>query len=129
MAPKKNQMPQAKPEFWSGLWHFLFHPTCPSCHKAALFRSFLKFHEVCPNCGFLLQHWVKDDGPAVFAIFILGFVVVPLALLVDNLWNVPTWVHILLWPSFIGGGTILLLRPLKIIWIFCQDRYDPAHDR
>ncbi len=37
------------------------------------------------------------DGPAVFAIFILGFLVLGLALYVEFTYEPPVWVHVVLW--------------------------------
>ena len=53
------------------------------------------------------------DGPAVFVILILGFIVVGLALWVELAFEPPFWVHALLWVPLIVGGALLMLRPLK----------------
>ena len=39
----------------------------------------------------------SGDGPAVFAIFILGFLVLGGALLVEFRLEPPVWVHLVLW--------------------------------
>jgi uncharacterized protein (DUF983 family) len=39
----------------------------------------------------------SGDGPAVFAIFILGFVVLGGALFAEFKLHVPVWLHIVLW--------------------------------
>ena len=65
----------------------------------------------------------SGDGPAVFLIFILGFIVVPLALLVETTIAPPYWVHVALWPPVILLGTVGLLRPMKGVLIALQYHY------
>src|SRR5438128_12678402 len=52
---------------------------CPRCGKGKLFRGFLQLRPRCDSCG--LEYGFADpgDGPAVFAIFIGGFIVVAAA--------------------------------------------------
>ena len=63
------------------------------------------------------------DGPAVFIIFILGFLVVPLALLVESSFAPPMWLHLAVWPVVIVGGALALLRPMKGVMIALQYRH------
>ena len=63
------------------------------------------------------------DGPAVFVVFILGAIVVALALLLEILFAPPLWVHMILWTPLILGGAILMLRPLKAALIALQYRH------
>ena len=65
----------------------------------------------------------SGDGPAVFVIFILGAVVVPLALIFEVKLEPPFWVHLLLWPPVILGGALALLRPLKGVMITLQYKH------
>ena len=74
-------------------------------------------------CGLDLSAEDAGDGPAVFVIFFLGFVVVGLAALVEIRFAPPIWVHLLLWTPLILGGAILLLRPLKAGLIALQFRH------
>ena len=76
--------------------------------------------EGCSACGLDLRKADSGDGPAVFLIFILGFIVVPLALLVESWFEPPYWVHLVLWPPVILGITIGLLRPMKGLMIALQ---------
>ncbi len=63
------------------------------------------------------------DGPAVFVILVLGFIVVGLAALVEIQFSPPLWVHLLLWTPLILGGAIAMLRPLKAGLIALQYRH------
>ena len=55
----------------------------------------------------------RADAPTVFAIFILGIVVVPAAFGLEALARPPMWVHMVVWPPVIVGLAIALLRPMK----------------
>ena len=63
------------------------------------------------------------DGPAVFVILFLGFIVVALAAWVEIDFAPPIWVHLMLWTPLILGGAILMLRPLKAGLIALQYRH------
>ena len=46
---------------------------CPRCGQGALFGAGLVLRENCDRCGLSYAFADSGDGPAVFAIFILGF--------------------------------------------------------
>ena len=93
---------------------------CPRCGRGKLFDGFLKVAETCNACGCDLRKADSGDGPAVFIIFVLGALVVPLALLLEARVAPPYWVHLVLWPPVILGGSIALLRPFKGVLIALQ---------
>ena len=76
----------------------------------------------CEPCGLDYRFIDTGDGPAIFAIFILGFLICGLALYVEFTYEPQVWVHMLLW----GLGTpliaIVLLRFLKSMLIALQYR-------
>lgn len=119
------------PSFRSLLWRGA-RGRCPRCGEGSLFKGFLDVRDQCSACGLGLGGHDAGDGPAVLAIFILGFAVVGLALFVELSYGPPLWVHIALWAPFVLGGTIGLLRPLKGITVALQYRFrsteedDPA---
>jgi uncharacterized protein (DUF983 family) len=96
---------------------------CPRCGKGALFRGYLTVAERCSACGLDLRKADSGDGPAVFIIFILGFLVVPLALIVELRFEPPMWLHMTIWPVVIIGGALALLRPMKGVMIALQYRH------
>jgi len=96
---------------------------CPRCGEGRLYEGFLTVAERCNVCGLDLQKADSGDGPAVFIIFILGFVVVPLALLLESAVAPPLWLHLVIWPPVIVGGALALLRPAKGILIALQFRH------
>ncbi len=93
---------------------------CPHCGRGALYDGFLTVAERCADCGADLGKADSGDGPAFFIIFILGFIVVPLALLVEAQFAPPMWVHLAIWPVVILGGALALLRPMKGVLIALQ---------
>lgn len=96
---------------------------CPRCGKGALFDGYLKVRERCANCGLELARHDSGDGPAVFVILILGFIVVGLALWVELTFEPPLWLHALIWAPTILGGALLMLRPLKATLIALQYKH------
>ena len=96
---------------------------CPRCGETSLFDGILTVRERCESCGFDLRAHDVGDGAAVFVILILGFLVVGLALLLEAKAEPPLWVHAVIWPVVIFGGTIAMLRPLKATLIALQYRH------
>lgn len=72
-------------------------------------------------CSLDLRTQDAGDGLAVFVVFILGAVVVALA--VEVAFSPPAWVHGVLWTPVVIGGAIGLLRPLKAGLIALQYRH------
>ena len=52
---------------------------CPQCGKGRLFQSYLKFAPTCSACGADFRIADAGDGPAVFVMFLVGAIVVPLS--------------------------------------------------
>lgn len=90
---------------------------CPRCGKGPLLKGILNVAERCTECDLDLSAHDSGDGPAVFVIFILGIVVVPLALWLETAFTPPTWVHLIIWPPTIIVLAILMLRPMKAILV------------
>jgi uncharacterized protein (DUF983 family) len=96
---------------------------CPRCGEGRLFAGLLSVRGACETCGLDLSAQDAGDGPAVFVILFLGFIVVGLAALVEIQFSPPLWVHLLLWTPLIFGGAIMMLRPLKAALIAMQYRH------
>ena len=93
---------------------------CPRCGRGRLFDGFLKVAGRCSACGLDLTKQDSGDGPAVIVIFLLGALVVPLALLLEFKVEPPLWVHLMIWPVVVLGGALAMLRPLKGLMIALQ---------
>lgn len=98
---------------------------CPACGKGNLYpETFnLTLNEKCSACGLDLSKNDSADGPAVFLIFILGFLLVPMALIVDHMFSPPLFVHALLWSVIAIALTLGSLKPLKSYIITLQYKH------
>lgn len=93
---------------------------CPRCGRGRLFEGYLAVADQCDVCALTLSEHDSGDGPAVAAIFILGFGVIGLAWAVERLVTPPLWIHAALWIPLTVAGTLLLLRPLKGLTVATQ---------
>lgn len=92
---------------------------CPRCGNGKLFRGFLTPAEKCSSCGLDFDFADAGDGPAVFIILIVGFIIVGLALWVEISYQPAYWIHAVLWLPLGIALPLLLLRPMKGVLI-CQ---------
>lgn len=99
--------------------------TCPKCGQGRLYPALFNptLNDRCKNCGLDLAKNDSADGPAVFMIFILGFLLVPLALIVDHIFSPPLWVHAVLWGVVAISLTLGALKPLKSYIIHLQYKH------
>lgn len=93
---------------------------CPRCGRGPLFHKGLMLRPGCGGCGLDYKFIDTGDGPAVFAILILGFVVLGAALFVEFRYEPPVWVHVVLWGLLTPLLAFVLLRFLKAILIALQ---------
>jgi len=93
---------------------------CPRCGQGRLFSGPLNLRERCDQCGLGYAFVDTGDGPAVFAIFILGFLCLGGALIAEFKFGVPWWVHVLLWGVLTPIFAVFLLRFLKATLIALQ---------
>ncbi len=102
---------------------------CPRCGEGPLFHGPLALRDRCEKCGLDYKFIDTGDGPAIFGIMILGFLVLGGALIVEFKIGPPLWVHLLLW----GVGTPLLalalLRFLKALLIALQFKHKAEEGR
>jgi uncharacterized protein (DUF983 family) len=85
---------------------------CPRCGEGKLFNGFLQVGKRCANCGLDYDFADSGDGPAVFIILIIGFLVVGLALWLQVSYQPPLWLQFVLW---IPVAIILCLAGLRLI--------------
>jgi uncharacterized protein (DUF983 family) len=93
---------------------------CPRCGEGRLFAGFLQVGESCPACGLDYAFADSADGPAVFAILIVGFIVAGAALVTEIAWQPAMWIHAVLWGPLVVGLSLALLRPLKGLAVALQ---------
>ena len=95
---------------------------CPRCGQGRLFDGFLKVTPRCANCGLDNSFADSGDGPVVFVILIVGFIVLGAALWMEVNLNPPLWVHFLLWIPIAIVLSLALTRMLKGMLITLQYR-------
>jgi uncharacterized protein (DUF983 family) len=83
---------------------------CPRCGNRTLFAGLATFAPRCRACGLDYASFNVGDGPAAFLIFIVGGIVVALAIALELGVEPPWWVHVLLWVPLTAILTVGLLR-------------------
>jgi uncharacterized protein (DUF983 family) len=96
--------------------------TCPRCGQGRLFDGLVKLRPACTACGLDYAFADSGDGPAVFVIMIIGFIVVGLALWVEVTFSPPLWLHFIIWIPLAVVLCLWLLRVLKATLIALQYR-------
>jgi len=96
---------------------------CPRCGRGHLFRGFLAVAERCEVCDLDFEFIDAGDGPAVFVILIVGFIVCGAALIVEVAYEPPYWVQGVIWVPLLVPLCLGLLRPLKGWLIASQYRH------
>lgn len=88
---------------------------CPRCRDGRIFKPGLSWDlkDKCDLCGLALSESDSADGPAFILIFVLGFLLVPLALWLEFAAAPPLWLHAVLWGGLALAITLAALRPLK----------------
>lgn len=74
-----------------------FRRRCPSCGAGQLFRTYLKQVDNCKTCSTEFGHIRADDIPAYFTVLLVGHLVVPLAVMVEQLYHPSQWAHYAMW--------------------------------
>lgn len=95
---------------------------CPRCGRGKLYNGFLRLAPSCSSCGLDYEFMDSGDGPAIFVMLIVGFIVAGAALIVEVSYQPPYWVHAALWLPLVLFLTLFMLRPLKSILIALQYR-------
>ena len=84
---------------------------CPACGEKTLFAKYLKVREHCSSCGLHLGGHQADDAPPYFTIFIVGHIIVPVALVVERAYMPPLYVHFLIF-SFLSIVVAMASLPI-----------------
>jgi uncharacterized protein (DUF983 family) len=95
---------------------------CPRCGQGDLYKSYLALKSECDACGLDYSRADSGDGPAVFVIFIVGFLSVALAFIARFGWGLSIGASFLLSSGFAIVSILALLRPLKATLIALQYR-------
>ncbi|HEX6979253.1 MAG TPA: DUF983 domain-containing protein [Alphaproteobacteria bacterium] len=105
--------PEADPRRWLKALRLGFRRLCPRCGRGNMFARYLKVEPLCADCGLALSSYRSDDAPPYFTILLVGHVVVPAMLMLEQLVHPPEWVHAVLWLPLTLAMTLLLLPRIK----------------
>ena len=85
---------------------------CPQCGTQSMFDGFLALKPRCPACNLDLSVADTGDGPAFFASFLGGFLLLAVGVWMQISYSPPLWAYVVL---FIIGAILIigLIRPLK----------------
>jgi uncharacterized protein (DUF983 family) len=102
---------------------------CPRCGARTLFAGLATFAPKCRACGLDFAGFNVGDGPAAFLIFIVGGLVVALAIGLELAASPPWWLHVLLWVPLTAALTIGLLRIAKGLLLALEYRHRAREGR
>jgi uncharacterized protein (DUF983 family) len=95
---------------------------CPRCGEGRLFAGYLSLKPRCGICGLDNSFADSGDGPAVFVVLIVGFIVVGMALWAEVSFAPPLWLLLLLFIPLAIVLCMVSLRWAKGILIALQYR-------
>lgn len=106
---------------------------CPACGRARLFARYLKVRQACAFCGEELYHHRADDAPPYFTIFIVGHLIVPPLMWLEQTAQPAIWLHLVLWLPLAVVLTLWLLPMVKgavvgLQWANRMHGFDPDSD-
>lgn len=102
---------------------------CPRCGQGKLFDGVLSLKPRCTVCDLDYAFADAGDGPAVFVILIVGFIIIGLVLWLQVTYGPPIWVHALLFGPLTILLSLLSLRWSKGIFIALQYRHNASEGR
>lgn len=121
--------PPASPASGRVAFELALRGLCPCCRNKTLFAGLAAFATKCPACGLDFAAFNVGDGPAAFLIFIVGGLVVGLAIWVELAFSPPFWVHPLLWIPLAAALTVGLLRLGKGLLLILEYRREAREGR
>lgn len=89
-----------------------FKRRCPNCGEGRAFRGYLTVVDRCDACGVELGRIRADDFPPYLTIFVVGHIVVPLALFAEQSYSWSVGLHLAIWMPL---ALILLLSLLPLM--------------
>ena len=106
-----------------------FGGKCPRCGQGKLFKSFLSLKDRCEVCNLDYSKADAGDGPAVFVMFIVGFVAVAVAFVARFVWYAPILTSFLVSGGVAVALSLALLRPFKATLIALQYKHKAEEGR
>ena len=103
---------------------------CPRCGRGKMFAAYLKVADACDVCGEALHPHRADDAPPYVTIMIVGHIVVPLLVLVEEMYRPEVWIHLAVFLPLTLLLSLFLLPPIKgalvgLQWALRMHGFDP----
>lgn len=86
---------------------------CPVCGKGRLFDGFLRVVRECEDCHAPLGLARADDAPPYFTILIVGHIVIPALVIMQKVYDPPTWLMSAIFLPLTVVLALGLIRPVK----------------
>lgn len=102
---------------------------CPRCGKGSLFEGYLRIGPRCKACDLDYSGFDAGDGPAVFVILIVGFLVAGGALILEVSVSPPYWVHAVVWLPTVVILSVVFLRLAKSTLLVLQYKHQAREGR
>ncbi|MDA0369031.1 MAG: DUF983 domain-containing protein [Proteobacteria bacterium] len=90
---------------------------CPNCGAGRLMRAYLKPVEQCAACCERYGHIRADDAGPWLTILLVGHLIVPAALVVEQNTAWPSWLAMTVWPVAALALALLVLPRAKTLFI------------
>jgi uncharacterized protein (DUF983 family) len=78
-----------------------------------MFMGYLRLRPSCETCAAALEPHRADDAPMYFTVLLVGHIVVPLVLLVEQHYSPANWVHMALWLPLTFALSLAILPRAK----------------
>lgn len=93
---------------------------CPRCSKGHMIKGLLAVTPKCEVCGLDFSFADAGDGPAIFVMTIVGFIVICVMWYVEVTYQPSYWIHAAILLPLSAILCIGLLRPMKGLLIALQ---------
>jgi uncharacterized protein (DUF983 family) len=110
--PTSDVDPAGRRSVWTAIKRG-FAGRCPHCGDGRLFGRYLKVVDHCEACGEAFHHHRADDLPPYLTILVVGHLVVPVVLWVEQAWQPDIWLQMAVWLPLTVVLTMLFLQPVK----------------
>lgn len=86
---------------------------CPACGVGTSFLGYLRLAPACAHCGEPLGHIRADDFPPYLTTLVVGHIVVPAVLMVEQAFAPPLALRMIAWPALALALTLAALPVIK----------------
>lgn len=113
--PAADAPPPARP----GLLKITLRCRCPRCGEGPLLHGYLTIRDRCPACGLDYSFADPADGPAFFAMSLVGVVGMAGFMIFEFSLHPPIWVHMVVTLPILTAMCLGVLRPFKA-WLVAE---------